>query len=139
MSSTNHPNLNQYANLRELAQGSFPRRCNTCGRNYETADELLRATTSIAADHTGLKQGLDGDGLAIIELFRNCTCGSTLMDFFQCRRDITINGVKRRETVDRLASQLAASGVDTAHAKTEILKWLQGQDSDLINMIDVGI
>ena len=139
MSAYRHTHLNPYSNLRELAQGSFPRRCNTCGRSYESADELLRTTRPIAADHSGLKQGLDDEGLAIIELFRNCTCGSTLMDFFQCRRDVSINGVNRRETFDRLARKFADSGVDIVHAKTEIVKWLQGQDTDRINMIDIGI
>jgi hypothetical protein len=138
MSAITHRTLSQYANLRELAQGSFPRRCHTCGRSYETADELLHATTSIASDHSGLKQGFDDDGIAIIESFRNCTCGSTLMDFFHCRRDVTISGVNRRKTFDRLVSQLLNSGIEELRAKAEILKWLQGEGSDLKAMIDSG-
>ncbi len=138
MGPTYQTNADLYANLRELAQGSFPRRCNTCGRNFKTADELLRATSSIASDHSGLKQGIDDDGTVIIELFRNCSCGSTLMDFFHSRRDVTAAGAQRRHLFDSTVRKLVANGVEEVRARTEILGWLRGQGSNLKNMIEFG-
>ncbi|MCK9987662.1 MAG: hypothetical protein AzoDbin1_04134, partial [Azoarcus sp.] len=36
------------------------------------------------------------DGQVIVELFRNCVCGSTLMDCFRDRRDTSEAGLRRR-------------------------------------------
>ena len=128
--------IDLYANLRELAQGTFPKRCNNCGARYETVEDFVRATKNIQPSASGLKQGRDEDGSAIIELFRNCVCGSTLMDVFFSRRDTSETGAKGRENFDRLLRQLVASGVEVGRARTEILKWLRGQDGGLMNLID---
>jgi hypothetical protein len=136
MCPTNRTDTDLYANLCELAHGTFPKRCNTCGKTYETVDDFIRTSLNIHPQRSGLKQGHDDDGHAIIELFRNCTCGSTLMDCFHSRRDATLSGVKRREDFDRLVLQLVDRGIEVTHARTEILKWLRGQGSELMHMIN---
>ncbi len=135
---SDQPNSELYANLSELAHGAFPKRCGNCGMTYKTVDDFVRATLNINPHRSGLKQGFDDDGQAIIELFRNCSCGSTLMDVFKSRRDMTKEGVKRREIFDQLVGRLVERGVQASEARTAILKWLRGQDSELVRMLDVN-
>lgn len=130
-------NSELYANLSELVQGSFPKRCRNCGTTYKTVDDFVQATLNINPHRSGLKQVFDDDGKAFIELFRNCSCGSTLMDFFESRRDLTTEGAKRRVIFDQLAGRLVESGVQAIEARTAILKWLRGQDSELVRMLGV--
>jgi hypothetical protein len=59
---------------------------------YEDAAEFLAATRQVRPDHTGLKEGIDEDGAAIVEVFRNCACGSTLLETFSDRRDQSPGG-----------------------------------------------
>ena len=130
-------NSELYANLSELAQGSFPKRCRNCGTTYGTVDDFVQATLNINPHRSGLKQGFDDDGKEIIELFRNCSCGSTLMHLFESRRDLTTAGAKRRVLFDQLAGRLVESGVQAIEARTAVLQWLRGQDSDLVRMLGV--
>jgi len=130
--------IDLYANLKELAQGTFPKRCNNCGARYETVEDFVRATQGIKPAASGLKQGFDDDGQPIIELFRNCPCGSTLMDVFHSRRDNSAAGIKSRADFDRLLRQLVDSGVDVALARREVSQWLHGQDNHLLQLLKAG-
>jgi hypothetical protein len=85
-----------YAKLAVNDPSTFPKRCNNCGFEYQTTDVFLLSTHSPRHGATGLKQGHNDDGSPNIELFRNCTCGSTLMAEFQCRRDKSPSGLRRR-------------------------------------------
>lgn len=133
MPSSSHSEI--YADLRELAQGSFPKRCNSCGRRYDTADDFVQVTHAINPNHSGLKQSVDDDGQAILELFRNCPCGSTLLDFFQNRRDVHLTGVERRKNFDKLLLRLGAKGIEIEVARRELLKLLRGESSDMMKLI----
>lgn len=68
--------------LRELKASAFPKRCACCAREYASAAEFISATQALQSTCGGLKPGEDDDGYPIIELFRNCACGSTLMESF---------------------------------------------------------
>lgn len=68
--------------LRELEALAFPKRCACCAREYATATEFIAATLALPSDCRGLKLSQDDDGNPIVELFRNCDCGSTLMESF---------------------------------------------------------
>ena len=87
------------------------------------------------ADHSGLKQSLDDDGSAIVEVFRNCVCGSTLLEVFYDRRDQSPNGLKRRQRFGELLDKLVADGVAHDRARAELLKLVRGQPHDLIGLI----
>ena len=76
-----------FRSLRALEEATFPKVCRNCGHRYEDAAEFLAATRQVRPDHTGLKEGIDEDGAAIVEVFRNCACGSTLLETFSDRRD----------------------------------------------------
>ena len=66
-----------FEGLNSLVESAFPKKCETCGRMFETADQFLKETQDIRESVTGLKQSRDDDGAIIVEAFRNCPCGST--------------------------------------------------------------
>lgn len=118
--------------LRELAESAFPKRCPTCGRTFETAAEFIAQTQPVRSDHSGVKQSQDDNGVAMLELYRNCPCGSTLMDFFSERRDVSGKGLMRRQRFGELHEYLVANGVDKTIARNELLKVMRGGSSELL-------
>jgi hypothetical protein len=135
----NQPDSNDdetlFANLRALEESTFPKDCRTCGRSYATAAEFATATFALTADRSGLKQTCDEDGKPIVELFRNCVCGSTLMSDFQDRRDFSPAGGKRRQRFDELLHLIQGRGIDGAVARRELLKLMRGQKSELLDRL----
>lgn len=85
-----------FEGLKSLSASAFPKTCNCCGRHYETAAAFLQQTNKIPKN-SGLKAATDDDQTAIVELYRNCVCGSTLMDFFSDRRDNSQDGLEQRQ------------------------------------------
>jgi len=123
------------AGLKALADSAFPKRCNSCGRVFESADQFLRETRQLQQDRSGLKQSKDDNDVTIVEVYRNCPCGSTLMDFFTDRRDLSDAGLQRREKFAKLMDQLAAYGWSRDTARTELVKVLRGERSELIEQL----
>ncbi len=121
-----------FAGLNALAESAFPKLCRTCGREFATVEQYLRETESLRAGASGLKQSEDDDGKVIVEVYRNCPCGSTLMDFFGDRRDLSPRGLERRERFESLLAHLESQGLERGVARVELLKVLHGQGSDLL-------
>ena len=120
-----------YAGLRELAETAFPKTCSTCKRSYKTLEDYLTETRKVGKDYSGLKASWDEGDLPIVELFRNCVCGSTLLEFFEDRRDLTEAGQIRRQGFGELLMYLTASGLNPQTAREELIKVLQGKQSSL--------
>lgn len=131
---TNQPEWDAsfFHDLRALAESAFPKHCPSCGRRFATAGEFLQATMPISAAKSGLKQAYDEDDRPIVELFRNCPCGSTLMDYFTDRRDQSEAGVRRRKRFGALLDFLVSQGVERQLARVELIKVLRGQNSELL-------
>lgn len=121
-----------YAGLQEIAAGAFPKQCRMCGRRYETAQDYITQTQRVGDGRSGLKQSRDDDGNVIVDLFRNCVCGSTLMDSFSDRRDNSEAGRKRRARFGELVESLAAKGLEREVARNELLKILRGDKSTML-------
>ena len=124
-----------FAGLRELAESAFPKQCRNCGREYATAQEFITATQPLSADRSGLKSSLDDDGEVILELFRNCVCGSTMMDNFNDRRDTSETGARKRQRFSELHTHLVNQGVEPTLATLELRKVARGQPSELLAKI----
>jgi predicted nucleic acid-binding Zn-ribbon protein len=124
-----------YADLDSLAADAFPKRCTGCGNVFQDVHQFLRETTPVRQDHSGFKAGIDDADKNIVELFRNCKCGSTLLEFFSDRRDTSENGIRRREKFGRLLDTLVAKGADRTHAREVILRGMGGQEVDLMALI----
>lgn len=121
-----------FEGLHALRKSAFPKHCANCGRTFDTAEQFLAETESIRDGLSGLKQSYDDDDSPIIELYRNCVCGSTLMDFFSDRRDFSERGVQRRKRFGELLEYLMGSGMERELARTELLKVLRGEKSELL-------
>lgn len=121
-----------YAGLQEVAADSFPKRCTMCGRKYRDVDDYIAQTKRVGSGRSGLKQSLDDDGRVIVELFRNCVCGSTLMDCFSDRRNTSEAGLRRRVRFGELIESLVAKGLERERARGELLKVMRGEPSAIL-------
>lgn len=126
-----------YSGLQALSDMSFPKVCATCGKRYENVDAFVSQTEAIRKS-TGLKEDLDDDNEVIVNLFRNCTCGSTLMDEFNNRRELSANGLKRREKFRQLMDRLVEGGMEMETARAELLKVMRGEGSKLLKIKKSG-
>ncbi len=124
-----------YSGLQELAANAFPKRCAICGRTYASVDDYIGQTGRVGSGRSGLKQTLDDDGEVIVELFRNCVCGSTLMDCFNNRRDRSAAGLKQRERFGQLIESLVERGLEYNKARTELLKVMRGEHSTILRPV----
>lgn len=120
-----------YAGLQSVIESSFPRSCPCCGKEFATVREFLKETRAIQKS-TGLMATEEEDGMVIIELYRNCSCGSTLMEEFCDRRDDSTAGVDKRKQFDQLIKLLLEKGIEENLAKTELRKIFHGGTSQLI-------
>ena len=122
-----------YTDLKALSDSSFPKKCNACGRQYRNVTEYI-AQTSAVGQASGLKESLDDDDNLLVELFRNCVCGSTLMDEFHNRRDMSTAGINRRKKFKELLDRLTDAGFQLNEARQELLKVMRGEESKLIRI-----
>jgi len=129
-------NHNNYLNgLTSFIESAFPKTCAVCGKKYLTAEQFLTETDNMPSGRSSLKEALEDDGTSIVEVFRNCGCGSTLMDEFNCRRDDSERGQKKRDEFNKLLQFLESQNVPTAEARTEILKLYKGEKSEQLNKL----
>jgi hypothetical protein len=127
--------------LRELSKTAFPRKCATCGRVYASLEEFINETRQLEG-RTGLVENVgcpeEGDQ-PIVELYRNCVCGSTLMEFFLDRRDSSESGQRRREIFGKLLNLLIEKGVSAEDARNELLLLFRNKKSQLLEKMGVRI
>ena len=121
--------------LKALAETTFPKRCRCCNRVFNDVADYVMQTEAMPNGRRSLKQSLDDDGKVIVDLFRNCPCGSTLMDSFGNRRDTTPQGEARRLRFDELMDYLVGRGLATSSARQELLKVLRGEASELLSTL----
>jgi hypothetical protein len=125
-----------YNGLQALADRNFPRKCVSCGRVFDTVEEFLSQT-----EGTGNTSGLRSTTMehaTVIELYRNCPCGSTLLELFGDRRDSSEAGTERRERFGRLLEMLGLQfGLHREEARMELLKILRGQRSPLLENLGI--
>ena len=127
-----------YNGLQFMRASAFPKKCPTCGKIYETADDFFRLTQSLRGA-SGLKHSLDDDDRSLVELFRNCICGSTMMEEFRDRRDTSEMGLRRRERFGQLLEMLKDSGMDANIARQELLRVMRGENSEILHNLGVPL
>ncbi len=136
MASNSDQSLALFNGLKALSDASFPKKCSFCGMEYASVEEYVQKTEDVSGK-SGLKKGYDDDDKPIVELFRNCVCGSTLMDCFNDRRDVTDAGLKRRELFGKLMEILTEKGVAHEAARAELLKVIRGESSQLLQKMGI--
>lgn len=123
-----------YSGLSFIMSASFPKRCANCGSVFETAADFLEQTRA-AGGSSGLKESSDEDERPLVEVFRNCMCGSTLMEVCADRRDVSPAGLARREMFGELMKMLVDAGIEGPVARLELLKVMRGERSALLEGI----
>ena len=118
--------------LTTLVASTIPKQCRCCGKTFADVDDYVRETARPANGSLGLKQSIGDAGEVIVDLFRNCPCGSTLMDSFNDRRDNTSQGSQRREQFSSLLIYLTEHGLEPTLARQELLHILQSGQSEIL-------
>ena len=130
-------NDQDFAGLRALLESSFPKHCVNCGRIYNSAEQFLSETENMPNGRSSLKSAVEDDGSEVVEVFRNCVCGSTLMDEFSSRRDESEQGKKRRAEFDKILASLRHHKISDSIARTEILNFLKGRPNHLQELLNL--
>jgi hypothetical protein len=138
MSNNNSRDLELFEGLKALSDSAFPKECATCGRVYRSPQDFVQQSEDISG-RSGLKHGYDDDDRPVVELFRNCVCGSTLMDFFSDRRETSQSGLKRRQVFGKLLVHLESRGMDSKTARYELLKLMRGDASEKIESLGIHL
>ncbi len=134
MSEDDYPEEEWHTGLRALDSSSFPKKCANCGRVFETALQYFQETMDVNND-TGLRRFVADDTTVIVESFRNCPCGSTLMDNFTDRRNESAAGNARRKRFDRLKQSLIASGLDADTAHKQVLELIREEQRETVKKL----
>lgn len=116
--------------LQALSDSAFPKQCASCGKQYAGLEQLVAETRP--QQGSGLKESYV-DLSATVEIECQCSCGAVLTETLNDRRSYDGVGSQRRGLFDRLLSLLTEGGMPVKMAKTELLKVMKGQPSELLN------
>ena len=124
-----------YADLKNIEDTTFPKKCGTCDKVYNTLEEYIADTEQLRPGVTGFEESCDDEDKPILGLYRNCKCGSTLLNFFGDRRDSSEIKTQRRKHFGVLLEKLVSRGIDRNVARNELLKVVRGEYSELLTDI----
>jgi hypothetical protein len=127
-----------FEGLQALSDSAFPKKCSNCGKLYHSPAEFLTRSQGIQGK-SGLKASLDEDDSTIVEVFRNCECGSTLLDFFEDRRDTSEKGSRRREVFGKMLVLLEGKGLSVEEAREELKGVMNGRPSERLAQLGVRL
>lgn len=127
-----------YKGLKAVSEDSFPRKCSCCGKSYSSVMDFVSRTDPVT-NSNGFKQTSGDDEGSTVELFRNCACGSTLLESFHNRRDMSACGDKKRWAFTQLLDMLDAAGADIAAAREELRKIAHGEDAKIYIDIEANV
>ncbi len=117
--------------LRLLAGSVFPKKCEGCGKVYDDLDQFIDETMPVDS-RSGLKETVDQGQKPQLEIVRVCECGGRLIARCEDRRATSELGAKRRDLFEHLLGILSEGGMPRGMAKTEILKVMRGEKSELL-------
>ena len=126
-------NVDLYKGLTALSKLMFPKKCEACGKTYESSEDFISQTRRLKRS-SGLRADLDDEQGIIVELLRTCLCGATLVSGFNDRRLSTEAGIRRREKFDELMDRLTRAGFDPETAKRELFNIMNGRGSKLLRI-----
>ncbi|HUU00933.1 MAG TPA: response regulator [Myxococcota bacterium] len=121
-----------YQGLRSISRDSFPRKCPMCAKVFASEEDFLGGETRPVYDGSGLRQTLDERDWPMVEVFRNCTCGSTMLELFRERRDRSSAGKRQRKKFGQLLALLMSVGIDESVGRRELLRVLRGEKSEIL-------
>lgn len=127
---TSESDQNRFKGLAPQKPETFPKTCPKCGIVFQDLEEFIAGTQELPHS-TGLKDYRLGE--AIVFLFRNCVCESTLTVACVNRRDLTPDGDRCRKQFEVLVAWLQSKGLDAVQAHERVLTSLRKNISNLEN------
>ena len=128
-----------YRGLQAIADDSFPRTCPSCGKVFNSAEDFLLRETKGLYNSTGLRSSHDDEEKTVVEVYRNCPCGSTMVEFFRERRDMSDQGVRRRERFDKLLDILMRRDIPREEARQVLLLAMRGRPSEILENLGLTV
>lgn len=120
-----------FKGLQAVADSAFPKHCSYCDKHYPTLEFYLEETKNNDKGST-FEHGDSYVGKSLLKLYRSCTCGATLVDYFQDRRDMSERGALRRQAFEKVIQRLLDEGLERDVARTELLKVMRGESSEIL-------
>ena len=120
-----------YEGLKIIAEHGFPKYCVSCKAVYSSLEDFINKTKA-EGEASGLKQGDMENVGPVVELFRSCPCGDSLMEVFRNRRDMSEKGLKRRQKFSELLTMLMDNGMERDEARRELMLVVRGEESKLV-------
>lgn len=110
-----------------LEHESFPKHCTNCGKVYHDEIQFFQETSSIPHKRSDIRPVEDDPEVENIylEVYRNCSCGSTLMERFHSRRDLSEAGLERRAAFEHMLGNLELAGVPREEARQSLLRLIR--------------
>jgi hypothetical protein len=110
-----------------LEHESFPKHCSNCGKVYHDEIQFFQETSSIPHKRSDIRPVKDDPEVRNIylEVYRNCSCGSTLMERFHSRRDLSEAGLERRAAFEDMLSKLELAGLPRQDARQSLLRLIR--------------
>ncbi|WP_210395886.1 hypothetical protein [Motiliproteus sediminis] len=124
--------------LQQLSATAFPKRCANCGAIYASPEEFVQHTDTPVTGRS-VKAVDDEEEGRFLELYRNCRCGSTLMDLFSDRRMDQPQSNVSRACFERLLRQLQAHGMGKADAREQLLQLMRGEPAADIERLGIRV
>ncbi len=119
-----------FEGLKALIEHGFPKECESCGAVYDNIEQFVELTNPVDSE-TGLK-ARDGQESSDVEMVRQCGCGQALCAVCENRRSCSPMAMKRRDLFEHLLGILIDGGMPRKMAKSEILKVMRGEPSQLL-------
>lgn len=126
-----------YEGLLALVEGEFPKTCPKCNREYRTMEAFVDQTSPVRQGSGLMGYDTENTGLQQVVMMRNCRCGSTMGTFCSDRRDLSEAGTRRRTMFNDLLSQLKDRGIDALQARSELLAFLRGERSEILEALGI--
>lgn len=127
-----------FQGFQALVASSFPKTCRCCGKVYPDVASFFEETRSLGRG-SDIRPSETDDGEPELMLFRNCSCGSTLMEDFAERRDTSEQGRLRRALFAELKGVLVRRGFAEAEAHDELLKVIHGEPSEKLSALGISL
>lgn len=109
---------------RRLEHQAFPKTCPVCGKVYRDEIQFFQETQALVGRPSGTRPIHDDPDVdhLYLEVYRNCACGTTLMERFHSRRDLSPAGLARRAAFEEVLGKLTLAGLSREAARLQLLR-----------------
>lgn len=122
----------------DLLESIFPHDCEHCGKTYHTYRDLINNTRSVE-DAGTVKSETRDEGKRMVRIYRVCNCRQPLHIEVENRRDMSPEGINRRDKFGQVLKVLTAAGIAENDARDELLKVLHGERSEILDRMGMTV